>query len=85
MRISLTFQLRLAALNEPYSGNMLGFSGAESKCHYEGKRIGISNFKPFLTTRNFDLESIIIRLKDRDIPIINIKVRINNTMHLLMV
>ncbi|XKL69423.1 hypothetical protein PGB90_007192 [Kerria lacca] len=66
--------LRLAALNEPYSGNMLGFSGIESKCYYEGKRIGISTFKPFLTTRNLNLESIIAKPKDRDVPIINIKV-----------
>lgn len=55
---------------------MLGFSGIESKCYYEGKRIGISTFKPFLTTRNLNLESIIAKPKDRDVPIINIKVGI---------
>lgn len=70
----LKFQLRIVALNEPYSGNLMGWSGAESKCYYEGIKLGIATFKPFLAARNINLEPLVVRNKERDWPVYNLKV-----------
>lgn len=51
-KINLEFQLRLAALNEPYSGNLHGTRGADFSCYRQAVRAGIvGSFKAFLSTR----------------------------------
>lgn len=49
---TIRFQLRMAALNEPYSGNLHGTRGADFSCYRQAVRAGIvGSFKAFLSTR----------------------------------
>lgn len=69
----LNVQLRLAALNEPYSGNLHGTRGADFSCYRQAVRAGIvGNFKAFLSTRIQSLQGL-VSYAHWDVPIANIK------------
>lgn len=66
-------QLRLAALNQPFSGDMHGVRGADYACYRQARRAGLKGtFRAFLTSRVQNLDSI-VRYSDRDLPVVNIK------------
>ncbi|XP_042870468.1 collagen alpha-1(XV) chain-like isoform X1 [Penaeus japonicus] len=66
-------QLRLAALNQPYSGDMHGVRGADYSCYREARRAGLrGTFRAFLTSRVQNLDSI-VRYSDRNLPVVNTK------------
>lgn len=45
-------QLRVAALNEPYVGDLQGIRGADFACYRQGRRAGLlGTFKAFLSSR----------------------------------
>lgn len=45
-------QLRMAALNEPYSGDLQGIRGADFACYRQARRAGLlGTFKAFLSAR----------------------------------
>lgn len=68
------FQLRMAALNEPFTGDMHGVRGADYACYRQAKRAGLrGTFRAFLSSRVQNVDSI-VRLGDRELPIVNIKV-----------
>ncbi|XP_059470100.1 collagen alpha-1(XV) chain isoform X3 [Neocloeon triangulifer] len=65
--------LRLAALNEPSTGNMHGVRGADYSCYRQARRANLrGTFRAFLASRVQDLDSI-VRSTDRDLPVVNIK------------
>ena len=68
------FQLRMAALNEPFTGDMHGVRGADYACYRQARRAGLrGTFRACLSSRVQNVDSI-VRLGDRDLPIVNIKV-----------
>jgi len=70
----MMFQLRMAALNEPCTGDMTGVRGADYSCYRESRRAGLrGTFRAFLSSRVQNLDSI-VRFSDRDLPVVNIKV-----------
>ncbi|KAJ4441265.1 hypothetical protein ANN_11119 [Periplaneta americana] len=65
--------LRMAALNEPYTGDMTGVRGADYSCYRESRRAGLrGTFRAFLSSRVQNLDSI-VRYTDRELPVVNIK------------
>ncbi|XP_030386334.1 collagen alpha-1(XVIII) chain [Scaptodrosophila lebanonensis] len=63
--------LRVAALNEPYVGDLQGIRGADFACYRQGRRAGLrGTFKAFLSSRVQNLDSI-VRVADRDLPVVN--------------
>ncbi|CAL4084333.1 unnamed protein product [Meganyctiphanes norvegica] len=65
--------LRLAALNEPYSGDMRGVRGVDYSCYRQARRAGLKGtFRAFLTSRVQNLDSI-VRYSDRVLPIVNLQ------------
>lgn len=47
-----TIQLQMAALNEPYSGDLQGMRGADFQCYRQARRAGLlGTFRAFLTAR----------------------------------
>ncbi|XP_067009390.1 collagen alpha-1(XV) chain-like [Anabrus simplex] len=73
LRPSLTRFLRLAALNEPWTGDMHGVRGADYSCHRQARRAGLhGTFRAFLSTRIQSLNSV-VRYEDWRLPIINTK------------
>ncbi|XP_032592254.1 collagen alpha-1(XVIII) chain isoform X2 [Drosophila grimshawi] len=63
--------LRLAALNEPYVGDLQGIRGADFACYRQGRRAGLlGTFKAFLTSRVQNLDSI-VRSADWELPVVN--------------
>ncbi|XP_034951100.1 collagen alpha-1(XVIII) chain isoform X3 [Chelonus insularis] len=66
-------KLRMAALNEPMTGDMHGLSGADFACYRQARRAGLrGTFRAFLSSRVQNVDSI-VRSSDRDLPIVNIK------------
>lgn len=64
----------MAALNEPFTGDMHGIRGADYACYRQAKRAGLrGTFRAFLSSRVQNVDSI-VRLGDRDLPIVNVKV-----------
>lgn len=64
----------MAALNEPFTGDMHGVRGADYACYRQAKRAGLrGTFRAFLSSRVQNVDSI-VRLGDKDLPIVNIKV-----------
>lgn len=64
----------MAALNEPYSGDMKGQRGIDYSCYRQARRAGLrGTFKAFVSSRVQNLDSIVHYL-DRELPIVNIKV-----------
>ncbi|XP_025195746.1 collagen alpha-1(XVIII) chain-like isoform X2 [Melanaphis sacchari] len=65
--------LRIAALNEPYSGNMHGVQSVDYSCYRQSQRAGLHGaFKAFLSSRLNNLKTI-VHESDRDLPVVNIK------------
>ncbi|KAK7065734.1 Collagenase NC10 and Endostatin [Halocaridina rubra] len=65
--------LRLAALNEPRTGDMTGVRGADYACYREARKAGLrGTFRALLTSRVQNLDSI-VRYSDRDLPVVNLK------------
>ncbi|PNF18720.1 hypothetical protein B7P43_G05034 [Cryptotermes secundus] len=65
--------LRMAALNEPCTGDMTGVRGADYSCYRESRRAGLrGTFRAFLSSRVQNLDSI-VRFSDRELPVVNIK------------
>ncbi|XP_023173333.2 collagen alpha-1(XV) chain isoform X2 [Drosophila hydei] len=63
--------LRVAALNEPYVGDLQGIRGADFACYRQGRRAGLlGTFKAFLTSRVQNLDSI-VRPADWELPVVN--------------
>lgn len=74
LNLKYNFQLRMAALNEPFTGDMHGIRGADYACYRQARRAGLKGtFRAFLSSRVQNVDSI-VRLGDRDLPIVNIKV-----------
>lgn len=74
LNANYVFQLRMAALNEPFTGDMHGIRGADYACYRQARRAGLrGTFRAFLSSRVQNVDSI-VRLGDRDLPIVNIKV-----------
>lgn len=49
---SCSFQLRMAALNEPFYGNLQGMRNADLNCHRQARRAGLmGTFRAFLSAR----------------------------------
>jgi len=68
-------QLRLVAANSAYTGDIGGLSGADYVCYRQSRQAGLrSTFRAFIAGRVQDLQSIIHRHRDRNIPIVNAKV-----------
>ncbi|CAK1550587.1 unnamed protein product [Leptosia nina] len=64
--------LRLAALNDPLSGNMNGVRRADYACYRQARRSGLKGtFRAFLTSRIQNLDST-VRYADRHLPVVNI-------------
>ncbi|GIY83950.1 collagen alpha-1(XV) chain [Caerostris extrusa] len=63
----------MAALNQPYTGDMHGVRGADYECYRQSRRANLrGTFRAFLASRVQNLDSI-VRHKDSDLPIVNIK------------
>lgn len=70
----IILQLRLAALNEAYSGNLGGQRGVDYACYKQAKQAGLEGtFRAFLATKIQNLDSL-VREADRDLPVVNLKV-----------
>lgn len=64
----------MAALNEPYSGDMHGVRGADHACYRQAQRANMrGTFRAFISSRVQDLDSI-VRPADRNLPVINTRV-----------
>lgn len=65
----------MAALNRPMKGYMDGISQADHLCDRQGYRSLYERrtFRAFLSSNDQDIKSI-VDPKDRDLPIVNIKV-----------
>ncbi|CAH1994165.1 unnamed protein product [Acanthoscelides obtectus] len=64
--------LRLAALNEPSTGNAHGVSGADYACYREARRAGLrATFRAMLSSRTQNVDSL-VRLQDRKLPVVNL-------------
>ncbi|CAH1180546.1 unnamed protein product [Phaedon cochleariae] len=65
--------IRLAALNEPRTGQVHGVRGADYACYREGRRAGLKGtFRALLSSRTQDVSSI-VRQADRRLPVANLK------------
>lgn len=63
----------MAALNEPYTGDIHGLRGADYACYRESKRAGLrGTFRAFLSSRVQNVDSIVRQL-DRKLPVANIR------------
>lgn len=64
----------MAALNQPYNGDLHGIRGADYECYRQSRRVNMrGTFRAFLASRVQNLDSI-VRFKDSKLPIVNIKV-----------
>lgn len=73
-------QLHLIAANEPYTGDMGGIKGADHVCFNQALEVGYrGTFRAFLASRVQNLDSIVYRASDRNIPIVNAKVVSRNS------
>lgn len=67
------FQLRMAALNEAYTGDVHGVRGADYACYREARRAGLGGtFRAFLSSRVQNVDSI-VRQADRKLPVSNLR------------
>ncbi|KAL3275610.1 hypothetical protein HHI36_020363 [Cryptolaemus montrouzieri] len=74
LTLSLIFpQLRMAALNEAYTGDVHGVRGADYACYREARRAGLrGTFRAFLSSRVQNVDSI-VRQADRKLPVSNLR------------
>lgn len=55
-------QLRMAALNEPFTGNLQGMRNADLNCHRQARRAGLmGTFKAFLSARFEAFEEFLLQ------------------------
>ncbi|KAJ8922445.1 hypothetical protein NQ315_004392, partial [Exocentrus adspersus] len=65
--------LRMAALNEAYTGDVHGVRGADYACYREARRAGLrGTFRAFLSSRVQNVDSI-VRQIDRKLPVSNLR------------
>ncbi|XP_017777566.1 PREDICTED: collagen alpha-1(XVIII) chain isoform X3 [Nicrophorus vespilloides] len=65
--------LRMAALNEAYTGDVHGVRGADYACYRESRRAGLrGTFRAFLSSRVQNVDSI-VRQADRKLPVANLR------------
>ncbi|XP_018572244.1 collagen alpha-1(XV) chain-like isoform X2 [Anoplophora glabripennis] len=65
--------LRMAALNEAYTGDVHGVRGADYACYREARRAGLrGTFRAFLSSRVQNVDSI-VRMADRKLPVSNLR------------
>ncbi|KAF7989748.1 hypothetical protein HCN44_008422 [Aphidius gifuensis] len=65
--------LRIAALNDPTTGDMHGIKSADYACYRQARRNGFDgSFQALLSSRTHNIEDI-IKQEDRNIPIVNLK------------
>ncbi|CAG0879755.1 unnamed protein product [Darwinula stevensoni] len=65
--------VRIAALNEPWTGDLQGLRGADYACYRQAKRASLeSTFRAFLVSRVQNLDSI-VKPSDQKLPVINLK------------
>lgn len=70
-------QLRMAALNQPYSGDVHGIRNADLQCHWQARKANLKGtFRAFLGSHVQNLDSIVGR-KFSKLPVVNIKVRLS--------
>lgn len=73
MHLFIFLQLRVAALNRPFNGDVHGIRGADYECHRQAKRANLKGtFRAFLSGRDQNLETL-VRAKDSKLPVVNIK------------
>ncbi|XP_055707831.1 collagen alpha-1(XV) chain isoform X2 [Phlebotomus papatasi] len=65
--------LRIAALNEPYTGDLKGMRGADFDCYRQARRAGlVGTFRAFLSERIQNIDSI-VQESDHKLPVVNIR------------
>lgn len=65
----------MAALNEPFTGDMRGVRGTDYACYRQARKAGLKGtFRALLTSRVQNLDSI-VRYSDRNLPVVNLKVK----------
>lgn len=63
----------MAALNQPYNGDLNGIRDADYECYRQSRKYGFkSTFRAFLASRVQNLNSI-VRQQDSKLPVVNIK------------
>ncbi|KAG0429304.1 hypothetical protein HPB47_023778, partial [Ixodes persulcatus] len=68
-----TTTLRVAALNQPWTGDMHGVRGADYECYRQSRHAHLrGTFRALLASRVQNLDSI-VRAKDADLPLVNLK------------
>ncbi|CAG0882748.1 unnamed protein product [Cyprideis torosa] len=66
-------RLRMAALNEPWQGDLHGIRGADYACYRQSRQANLDgSFRALLTSITQDLSSI-VRKKDRELPVVSLK------------
>ncbi|XP_059620542.1 collagen alpha-1(XV) chain isoform X2 [Phlebotomus argentipes] len=66
-------KLRMAALNEPYSGDLKGMRGADFDCYRQARRAGlVGTFRAFISERIQNIDSI-VQEADHKLPVVNIR------------
>ncbi|XP_076304531.1 uncharacterized protein LOC143222229 isoform X3 [Tachypleus tridentatus] len=66
-------RLRIAALNQPYTGDMHGVRGADYECYRQSRKANLrGTFRAFLASRVQNVNSL-VHYMARDLPIVNIK------------
>ncbi|KAH9359920.1 hypothetical protein HPB48_007973 [Haemaphysalis longicornis] len=70
----LRTQLRVAALNQAWTGDLHGVRGADYECYRQSRQAHLrGTFRALLASRVQNLDSI-VRAKDADLPLVNLKV-----------
>ncbi|GBN81301.1 Collagen alpha-1(XVIII) chain [Araneus ventricosus] len=73
LRLDKAPRLRMAALNQPFSGDMHGVRGADYECYRQSRRANLrGTFRAFLASRVQNLDSI-VRFQDAGLPVVNLK------------
>jgi len=68
-------QLHLVAANRAFSGRMRGVSGADFACYRQSRLAGLrGTYRAFVASKLQDLNSIVHRPDDMDVPIVNFRV-----------
>lgn len=61
----------MAALNEPYHGDMQGMRGADFQCYRQARRAGLlGTFRAFVSSRIQNLDAI-VKDSDHNLPVVN--------------
>ena len=67
----------MIALNNPHNGRLRGIRGADYLCHREARETGMNGtFRAFLSSSDQNLDSLVYYPVDRNVPIVNSKVRL---------